>query len=107
MIDHERLSEMEADFGTEELAGIIDTFLGEAAGAIGTLAATGSDPAVRRERLHFLKGCARTIGAVRLGDLCERLEVAEAFGPDDAAGLAREFRAVRDALDGRELRKTG
>ena len=106
MIDRERLMEMEADFGAEELALIVAAFLGEASAAIAKLRAGWSDDDVRRDRLHFLKGCARTIGARRLGALCERLE-GGISGPEDLRALEREFALVREALEPRRLREAG
>ncbi len=107
MIDHERLAELEADFGSDELRQIIDVFLEEAGETVERLGAEGDDPGVRGDRLHFLKGCARAIGAGRLGDLCDRLERAATFGADDRARLEREFRALREALDRRDLLEAG
>lgn len=107
MIDQERLEELRADFGPYELRQIIATFLEEAGQAIETLAAAGSDCNVRRDRLHFLKGCARSVGADRLGSLCERLESEAAFGPEDQARLERELRALSDALGPEDLHDAG
>lgn len=106
MIDHERLADMRTTFGAEEVALIIAAFLEEASAAIATLRAGWDDEAVRLERLHFLKGCARTIGAIRLGDLCERFEGATS-GPEDVGALEREFAVVRAELRAGRLRETG
>jgi HPt (histidine-containing phosphotransfer) domain-containing protein len=106
MIDRERLSQMESDFGAEEVRLIVAAFLEEAAAAIAALRAGWSDDSVRLDRLHFLKGCARTIGAMRLGDLCEEFE-SGTQGHADFSALEREFSAVRDALGTTRLREAG
>lgn len=98
MIDHERLATMEADFGAEELALIIAAFRAEAADALAGLRAGWMNATIRRERLHFLKGSARTIGATRLGDLCEAFELG-APDPDAYHLLEHEFASVCKALD--------
>ena len=71
------------------------TFLEETDDAITALAA---GPDARGERLHFIKGCARMLGAVRLGGFCEEPESEDFFGPDDLRLLQREFGAFRDEL---------
>lgn len=106
MIDHERLAGMEADFGEEEVAMIVAAFIEEATGAMARLRTGWHDDEIRDERLHFLKGCARTIGAVRLGNLCERLERVLP-GPDDPELLAHEVAMACAALRQRQLRKAG
>ena len=107
MIDNQRLREMEADFGADELDGIVAAFLEEAAAAVAALRAGWADEAIRRDRLHFLKGCAWTIGAVRLGDSCERVEGEANPGRADLRELEREFRAAREALARHRLRQVG
>lgn len=106
MIDHERLREMEDDFGAEELAQIVGAFIDESSAAIEVLRTGWGDARVRRDRLHFIKGCARTMGAVGLGDLCERIETGAA-GPGEFRALEREFLAAREALLAMGLRQAG
>lgn len=98
MFDQERLKELRADFGADELGQVIAAFLEEAEEAIETLASSGLDRDIHRDRLHFLKGCARSVGADRLGNLCERLEGEAALLPEDQARLEREFQALSVAL---------
>ena len=107
MIDHERLRELEEDFGAEELAQVLAAFLEEAAAAVEALRSGWTDADLRRDRLHFLKGCARTIGAMRLGDLCERFEGAPGPGDDGARRIEREFAQVREAIGRDRLRAAG
>ena len=106
MLDLERLAGMEADFGAEELALIIAAFREEAANALAALRAGWTNEATRRERLHFLKGSARTIGARRLGDLCEAFETGIPE-QDGWLALEQEFASVCEALDRRSFREAG
>lgn len=107
MIDQSRLDELANDFGEEDLAEIIEVFLAETWEAIDSLdgkveTLSESD---RREQFHFLKGCARNIGATGFGDLCEEWESGDAtFGAADYTRLRGEFQAVCDYLSGRGLR---
>lgn len=98
MIDATRLKELEEDVGSEGLREILDAFLADAEGAIIELrkmAACGPADACR-DQLHYLKGCARNVGAARLGDLCERLEAAASvFSDADLEQLQTELRSVR------------
>lgn len=97
---------MEADFGAEELALIIAAFQLEATEALAALRAGWMDDHIRHDRLHFLKGCARTVGAVRLGDLCEAFEAAT-VGPEDCRLLEREFHAACEVLSPERFRAAG
>lgn len=107
MIDQSRLDELANDFGEEDLAEIIEVFLAETWEAVDAL--EGKVEAMpleeRREHFHFLKGCARNIGATSFGDLCEEWETGSApFGPTDYTRLRGEFQSVCDYLSGRGLR---
>ena len=107
MIDQARLEELVNDFGEEDLAEIIEVFLDETWEAINALEAViGAMTAdEQRERFHFLKGCARNIGALTFGDICEKWEQDSA--PFTAAGYASlrgAFQQVCDDLMGRGLR---
>ena len=106
MLDLERLAGMEADFGAEELALILAAFREEATNAVDALRAGWMDDAIRRDRLHFLKGSARTIGARRLGDLCEELETA-APQKDGWRVLEQELAVICEALDRGSFLKPG
>jgi HPt (histidine-containing phosphotransfer) domain-containing protein len=99
MIDQKRLRELEEDFGVDDLAEIIDAFLEEAFESVDELREL--DPETEREgiarRLHFLKGCARNIGAMALGDQCETLEArpADAVSPEVITKLTADLDAIR------------
>ena len=107
MIDQSRLDELANDFGAEDLAEIIEVFLAETWEAIDSLEGKldTMPEEERREQFHFLKGCARNIGAAGFGDLCEEWESGNAaFGMADYTRLRGEFQAVCDYLSGRGLR---
>lgn len=107
MIDQNRLDELANDFGEEDLAEIIEVFLSETWEAIDALEAKAGnmDPQEQREQFHFLKGCARNIGAESFGDMCEHWEHGEGvFGAADYPGLRASFQSVCDDLSGRGLR---
>lgn len=97
MIDRDRLAELEDDFGAEDLQEIIEAFLSEAEETVTALGHSLSDEPTpeRNGHLHFLKGCARNVGAVRLGDLCEQFEDANTgYSRADHQVLLAEFQAV-------------
>lgn len=104
MIDESRLSRLEAEIGTEALGAVIEAFLEEASTAVADLRALagGRSPHLIGERLHFLKGCARSVGALHLGELCETLE-GRGSRPSgaDIGAIEAEFAAVRAELAGR------
>lgn len=107
MIDQSRLDELANDFGEEDLAEIVEVFLTETWEAINSLEGklSGMSADEQREQFHFLKGCARNIGAIGMGDFCETWEEGDSpFGPADYARLREEFQAVCDYLSGRGLR---
>ena len=102
MIDAARLKELEDDFGAEDLDEIIEAFLDEAEEALGALAGMlGREAETERAgQLHFLKGCARNIGARDLGDVCEALESgSRVFSAEELADLRASFEAVRAYFD--------
>ncbi len=99
MIDQTRLRELEEDFGADELSEIVDAFLEEAFEAVEALRTIDSDADAESigRHLHFLKGCARNIGARALGDFCEALEgsPADAVTPEVVTRLTADLDAVR------------
>ena len=107
MIDQARLDELAQDFGEEDLAEIIEVFLAETWEAIDALKdrVDTLSPDDQRDQFHFLKGCARNIGASQFGDYCEKWEkVTQPFQSSDYAQLRAEFDKVCDHLSGRGLR---
>ncbi|MEM1297673.1 MAG: Hpt domain-containing protein [Pseudomonadota bacterium] len=107
MIDQSRLDELANDFGEEDLAEIIEVFLTETWEAIDALEckAGSMDEQEQREQFHFLKGCARNIGAEDFGNMCEVWENGpQSFAASDYPSLRSAFQAVCDELSGRGLR---
>ncbi|MFK7945489.1 MAG: Hpt domain-containing protein [Paracoccaceae bacterium] len=107
MIDQSRLDELANDFGEEDLAEIIEVFLAETWEAIDSLEAKldGMQMAEQQDQFHFLKGCARNIGATGLADFCEEWEAGAApFGRAEYPRLREEFQSVCNYLSGRGLR---
>ena len=107
MIDQDRLDELANDFGAEDLAEIIEVFLGETWEAIeeleGKIGAMSDEE--QRDQFHFLKGCARNIGAMQFGEVREGFETGgKTFGQAEYLGLKADFQAVCDALSDRGLR---
>ncbi len=99
MIDQTRLQELEDDFGADELGEIVEAFLDEAFEAVDELQTLDRDAdldAIGRH-LHFLKGCARNVGAMDLGDICEALEAqpANAVSGEVTVKLRSDLEAVR------------
>lgn len=102
MIDQSRIDELAEDFGRDDLGELISTFLTECDGVVETLQglSDGSDLQARSDQFHLLKGCARTVGAVGLGDLCETFEESPAtFSEDDLLHLRSEVQNVRGFFD--------
>jgi HPt (histidine-containing phosphotransfer) domain-containing protein len=86
---------------------LLDKFLINAARQVAeiTVAATAHDTAIVAEVAHPLKSSARSVGALRLGELCQRLETAGRAGDVPtcsalAAGLTAAFAAATDAIAG-------
>ena len=83
-------------FGDRALEQEVLTMFAHQAGLALEAIAT-SDAAARKRLAHTLKGSARSIGAMRLAALCERLESAPMDGRTHGA-LSREVCAVRDFI---------
>jgi len=63
VIDWARITELENDLGVDELTGLVSVFLAEVGAAVSTL-----DHPTEAE-LHFLRGCASTLGFSDLAHL--------------------------------------
>ena len=99
MIDQERVKQLEADFGAEDLGDLIEVFLAETWEGLDTLEGliAGGDPGALRDQFHFLKGCARNVGANAFADKCEQFESGQAAATmTDFHGLRNDFQAVCD-----------
>ena len=99
MIDQTRLKELEADFGAEDLGDLIEVFLAETWEGLEVLEALieQGDAEPLRDQFHFLKGCARNIGAAAFADSCESYERSEQLATvSDLRVMRSEFQAVCD-----------
>lgn len=109
MIDQGRLQELVDDFGAEEVPELLALFVAETWEALDQLETMISDSPdqARMDQLHFLKGCARNLGANDFAARCEVLE--KSNGPFDAQTyqeLRAVFAQVAEFLDAGELRKS-
>ncbi len=98
MIDHSRLQELIDDFGEEDLADLIGSFLEEAAETVDALEGTISEAYTkeRAELFHFLKGCALNVGAMNLADVCEAFENRHGgFSVDEYQSMKSDFDQVQ------------
>lgn len=100
MIDRERLEELRADIGAEDLALVVSAFLDEADEVIAVLGAADAGRSLAAQ-LHFLRGSALNLGLDAMAELClagERL--AQAGGADqvDLGHLRRIYAASRQAV---------
>ena len=98
MINQARLQELADDFGAEDLAELIESFLEEAAEAVEELGTMISDEytATRSAQFHFIKGCAVNVGATELGEVCEKLEHRHAgFTQAEYAALKNQFHEIQ------------
>ena len=95
MIDQKRLKELVEDFGEEDLAELIESFLEEAAGSVAALEGeiSGEYSKDRSELFHFIKGCALNVGATDLAEKCG------AYETRGAGFTAEEYQALRSNFD--------
>ncbi|MEO5327762.1 MAG: PAS domain S-box protein [Magnetococcus sp. THC-1_WYH] len=92
IVDPEELSRLQSEVG-DEIGLIIKTFLHVLPERIRDILASSEDPVTLANNAHRLKGGARTLGALRLADLCQRLEKMAKTGNIDAvAPLMDELR---------------
>ena len=84
MIDWARVEELHSEVGCDAFKEVVELFLEEVSNAVKDLEATPSDNHLK-ERLHFLKGSALSLGFHDLAMLCKegerRLENGESFEP--------------------------
>ena len=109
MIDLERLRQLEEDFGAEDLDDLIEIFLDETREGLEALAPLieQGDPEALRDQFHFLKGCARNVGASEFADRCERFEKSSAVATGaDYQMLRGDFQAICDWFTSGGLRQT-
>lgn len=86
MIEWNRLAELRAEIGEDNLADVIALFLEEADEVVARIAGDLPDAQLEAE-LHFLKGSALNLGLQALSTLCQEGE--HRAGQDDGAGVDR------------------
>ena len=80
MIDAEAILQLSLTVGGDDdpaiMIELVDMFAADAPGALEGLRAAhaAADPRALMRRAHALKGSARTLGALALGELCDALE---------------------------------
>lgn len=98
MIDWTRISQLEAEIGADELPALVPIFLDEVGGAIEAFD-NGQTPT--ESALHFLKGCAMTLGFRDLAQLASEGEnqkkTNETFCVDTAA-IINAYHREREEL---------
>lgn len=107
VLDHDTLGNLFEMTGGDEgfLAELIDTFVGDTAGLLGTMrqGLAGGDAAEVRRAAHSLKSNSATFGAPRLAAMSRELEAAAREGDltgagDQIAELEAECGRVAEAL---------
>ncbi|MFC3119123.1 Hpt domain-containing protein [Jhaorihella thermophila] len=71
MIEWSRVNELREEVGESDFKEVVDLFLEEVSEALDRLS---SSQGSAEEHLHFLKGCALSLGFETLAQLCERYE---------------------------------
>ena len=87
MIDWKRVAELRAEVGNPGFEEVVDLFIEEVETLTFRLGAN-PDPACFAEDLHFLKGCAVTLGFSALAGLCLAGEARAASGAPERVDLA-------------------
>ena len=99
MIDRDRICELRAEVGGDDLFEIVELFCEEVEETLERLAIQAS-PSIL-EDLHFLKGSANNIGMKEVGALCEMAEGQLRANPKEEPNLdeiAKSFKRGRQAL---------
>jgi CheY-like chemotaxis protein/HPt (histidine-containing phosphotransfer) domain-containing protein len=101
-----RVKELEQEVGAEAMQELVGEFLADTARSLERLenALRGSDTAQAVEMLHALVDCSANVGAIRLAEVCSRLESAiQASDAQDCgpalAQLAEVYRSVAFELE--------
>ncbi|WP_323763812.1 Hpt domain-containing protein [Marinovum sp.] len=108
MIDWSRVSELRAEVGDEDFAEVVELFLDEVDGVIGTLTPGAVD---LEAQLHFLKGSALNLGFDAFADLCHAGEAAANAGCGSQVDVSliqdTYARARAEFANGLETRRAG
>ena len=98
IINTARVQELRDEFGAEDMAFVVESFMDETAEAIAELEEmiSPTEDADRCAKFHFIAGSAQTIGADQLAETCKDHEMNDrGFSRDDYAVIRSEFRAAR------------
>ncbi len=101
-----RVKELEQEVGPSAMQELIGDFLNETARSLDNLenALRGADSTLAVETLHNLVDCSANVGAVRMAEICTRMEsTIQHRGPQDCAGalaqLAEVYRSIAVELE--------
>ena len=102
MIEWDRLAELRAEIGGDDLANVVAIFLEEADGVVERISHDIADTALEAE-LHFLKGSALNLGLRELALLCQEGERLAGQGSGASVDLPRidsVYQASKSAILG-------
>ena len=86
MINWQRVNELRDEVGAEDFDEVVDLFLEEVEEVTNRLANTPNANTLA-EDLHFLKGCALSLGFSGFSDLCQKGETLSAQGSAESVDL--------------------
>ncbi len=93
MIEWSRVNELREEVGETDFKEVVDLFLEEVSEVLDRLSGPQGDMA---ENLHFLKGCALSLGFEALAQLCEQCErQAASAAPVDVGAIVACFEQSR------------
>ncbi|MEM6661125.1 MAG: Hpt domain-containing protein [Pseudomonadota bacterium] len=98
LVDLDRITELEEEFGVEDMAFVVDAFFEEADEALpGLENMLSSQPDQERAAVfHFLAGSAAMVGAAQFAGRCKDLEMTNTgFSRAELDDLMAQYNAVR------------
>ena len=101
MIDWTKVSELAEELGEDDFADVVGLFLSDSDTAVADLIETDDSGTALRDRLHYLKGSAMTLGFVDMTCLCaegEKLAHAGSGDQVDRDAIGRAYAAARARL---------
>lgn len=90
MIDWTRVEMLREEVGAEEFSEVVDLFLNEVDAALQKMKIATSFETLEAD-MHFLKGCALSLGFQQMSELCQAGETASALGNQQAINLTDLF----------------
>lgn len=94
MIDTKRISELQAELGSECFAEVAALFMADLESALGTIDPARADAVAQ---FHLVKGLALNLGFRDFAQLCSRIEAKDASA-EDINALNRLYSTSKDAL---------